>query len=271
LVTKKEIENAIIKSGLSGKLISLHSSLKSFGYVDGGADTVIQSFIGLECTLVVPAFYYAAQVRPPEGTYFDKNAFVESEYPVVSDENIIPYNACPEMITKDMGSIPARVIRMKESIRGNHPICSFAAVGPKSREIIQCQKPLEVYAPYRKLYENGGYLLLMGTDLTKATPIHYAEQLAGRNLFRRWIKVGENNIEEAEVGSCSDGFNNFNIHVKGIENMVKVGDSLWRIYPFKEFIDSAVKAIINNPAITHCGNKECLRCDNMIMGGPQII
>ena len=47
-----------------------------------------------------------------------------------------------------------------------------------------------------------------------------------------------------------------------------VGESLWRIYPFREFVDAAAAAIRRDPSITHCGDPHCARCNDAVKGGP---
>ena len=58
VVTKEDIKRSLRRLGLQeGDLCIVHSSLKSFGYVDGGAQTVIDAFeevLGKEGTLAMP-------------------------------------------------------------------------------------------------------------------------------------------------------------------------------------------------------------------------
>lgn len=268
-VTSNDIACAILSLDISGKIIFLHSSIKSFGYVEGGVSAIIEPFLERDCTVVVPTFYYDAIVPPPEGTYYLQNG-VDLREPTTFDyHSVRPYTGCDEMITPDMGSIPAGVLRRPDRIRGNHPICSFTAVGPEAQRIIADQAPLRVYAPYEKIVaDDEAYLLLMGVDLTKATPIHYGESLAGRRLFRRWAKVSAHEYVETENGGCSDGFNNLAPWISSIERRTTVGDSRWRVYPFKPFVYAVSEAIRRNPAITHCENPFCSRCNDAVKGGP---
>ena len=46
VVTKEDIKNTLTQLGVrSGDLVLFHSSLKSMGYVDGGPQTVIDTFL----------------------------------------------------------------------------------------------------------------------------------------------------------------------------------------------------------------------------------
>jgi aminoglycoside N3'-acetyltransferase len=88
-----------------------------------------------------------------------------------------------------MGAIAAAVVQMPGRSRGNHPICSFAAVGPHAQSLVAHQSPLAVNAPLAALADCSGYVVLMGVGLNCMTLLHLAEQQAGRNLFRHWAKV----------------------------------------------------------------------------------
>ena len=64
-VTEQEIRAALRTQRLSGQAVCVHSSLRSFGHVDGGAHAVVMAFLGEGCTLLVPTFTSAFEVAPP--------------------------------------------------------------------------------------------------------------------------------------------------------------------------------------------------------------
>lgn len=270
-VTFGDISAAINRLGLANQVICLHSSIKSFGYVEGGASTVLDAFLENGCTLLTPAFYYGAMVSPPIGRRLAQNGYDDDRAAQERWAEVEPYDGADTTIDKSMGAIPAALLKRSEKSRGNHPICSFAGIGPEAEAILKTQSPLQVYAPYQVLYQrNDVHLLLMGVDLTKATPIHFAEERSGRRLFRRWAKTGENAVVETEVGGCSDGFNRLAPVVERIEEKIQVGESLWRSYPFKTFVDRVTEAIKRDGSVTHCGNPDCERCNDAFKGGPLV-
>ena len=69
-------------------------------------------------------------------------------------------------------------------------------------------------------------------------------------------------------GGCSEGFENLAPALAHLEQRVTVGKSLWRIYPFREFVDAAAAEIRRDPSITHCGDPDCVRCNDAVKGGP---
>jgi aminoglycoside N3'-acetyltransferase len=265
-VSYADIVRAIQNSQLASSVICLHSSLKSFGYLEGGAGTVVRAFLDAGCTLIVPTFTYDCQASPPEGETIPQNGY---DYTRHWDDNTEAYRGDKRQITKEMGAIPAHILKLKASVRGNHPLNSFTTIGPLAQEIIAAQRPSNIYGPYKQTYaRDRAHLLLVGVGLTTATPIHFAEEKAGRRLFRRWALDSKRGTMEAEVGGCSYGFDNLAPSVAHIETTVQVGQSVWRIYPFRPFIDAIAGAIAENPTITHCQNPGCLECRDAARGGP---
>lgn len=263
----RQVVQAIESAGLASSVIALHSSLKSFGYVEGGAETVVQAFLDTGCTLVVPTFTYDCYVSPPPGWSLAQNG--DDDLQPVDAEQITGFDPASLRIERDMGAIPAYILSLPGRVRGDHPLNSFAAVGPRAAEVIAAQEMLNVYGPYKKMYDwNDTYLVLIGVGLTRATPIHFGEERAGKRLFRSWAKQSTGTAVEVEVGSCSGGFDHFDPVVRTIEKMIRVGESRWRIFPFKTFIDTIAAAIIQNPAITRCDDPNCVRCRDMVAGGP---
>ncbi len=138
-----------VKRGMD---VMVHSSLSAIGYVEGGADTVIDALleaIGEEGTLMMPSFNHrGAQV----------------------------YNPLTTPTTN--GAIPDALWRRKEAARSLHPTHAVAAIGPKAAEY--CCEHLEkgIWAqdsPIGKLVHGGGYILAIGTTHVTSTAYHVAE------------------------------------------------------------------------------------------------
>jgi aminoglycoside 3-N-acetyltransferase len=241
--------------------------MRSFGPLEGGADAVIQAFLDLENTLIVPTFTYMCEIPIPEDRRIPQNGY-PPPYPY---DPAVPYRAADRTVSEEMGILPARVLARDDHIRGDHPLNSITGIGPASGRIIQGQTPLDVYAPYRSACEEQGALLILaGVDLTRATAVHYAEACAGRRLFRRWALLENGQKMETAVGSCSEGFRQLEETVRPIERRIHVAASVWRIYPLKDFIDRLAAAIREQPSLTACGSPQCGRCRDAVLGGPLI-
>ena len=264
ITTYPQLVEAIRAAGLENAIVCLHSSLKSFGQLDGGPGTLLRAFLDCGCTLLVPTFTYPCEV-PPHRHLAQNGCDDDDEF-----DPAVPFDPQGDMIARDMGTIPARLLQIEGRVRGNHPLNSFAALGPLADELIAAQGPLNVYGPYKAAYDHAvpAYLVLAGVDLTSATPVHFAEEKAGRRLFRRWARHSKYGVQEVEVGSCSEGFNNLSESLIDIETRVRAGQSDWRIYPLRAFVDKLAAVIAESPSITHCADANCLRCNDSVAGGP---
>ena len=270
-VTSNDIRQAIHTLGLIGQPLCVHSSLRSFGTVEGGATAIIDGLLAEGCTVLVPSFTYDFGIVPPHDPAMrpPRNgrdyASIDANMP---QGNNRVYTSEITEVSCDMGTIPATLVRMPQRIRGNHPICSFAAVGSLAQELITGQQPLDVYAPFRALVTADGSIVLMGVGLACMTFIHYAEQQSGRNLFRRCALGPDGQPMLVEVGSCSRGFGQLAPVLAPFRRQIYVGQSLWQVFPSQEALEVLVRAIRENPYITHCGLPDCERCNDAVQGGP---
>jgi aminoglycoside 3-N-acetyltransferase len=268
-ITDQELRRAIRCLGLSGQSLCLHSSLRSFGWIEGGASTVTQGFLAEACTVLVPTFSWDTfSVSAPVGMRPERNGwnYDKPRPPLPGVKRI--YTPETQEIDEDMGAIPLSVVTHPQHIRGNHPLCSFTAVGSHAQELVAGQRPLHVFAPLEVLATIQGWVLLMGVGLESMTLIHLAEQRAGRHLFRRWANGPDGGPMEVEVGGCSNGFEQLTPLLTSLEKRIQVGQSLWRAFSVQDTLEIVQKNILKNPSITHCSIEECGRCRDAIAGGP---
>jgi aminoglycoside N3'-acetyltransferase len=269
MVTIDDIRKAVQNLSLSNKPVCIHASMRSFGWVKGGPLAVVDGFLAQGCTVVVPTFSYDLAVPPPVEMRPLQNGYDYDaiEEPMPGSKRIyIPKSTA--FSREYMGAIPAAVLAMPRHVRGNHPLNSFAAVGPLARRVISSQEPMDVYGPLKVLAELDGSVVMMGVGLNRMTLLHLAEQMAGRNLFRRWANGPDGQPMQVEVGSCSEGFGNLQSILSRVMTEVKVGESTWRVYPVKETLAISAREIQANPNLTHCGDANCLRCRDAVLGGP---
>jgi len=269
VVTSADIAAAARRLELSGLPACVHASLRSFGWVDGGAPAVVNGLLGESCTVLVPTFSWTFAVPPPVKRRRSRNAWDYDTWDTsYSGEGCIFAPDSNEIDVEDMGAIPASIVSMPQRARGYHPLCSFSAVGPLARQLVSGQRPLHVWAPLEALAEAGGSVVLMGVGLSEMTLLHLAEQRAGRNPFRRWANGPDGEPIEVETGGCSDGFGNLRPALLPLQNECVVGNSRWLIFPASPTLEVAPAAIQADPMITHCGKPTCGRCRDAILGGP---
>lgn len=265
-VTAFAIRSALGELSLSGRALCVHSSLRTFGHVEGGADTVVSALLAEGCTVLVPTFSYGFGIAPPPGSRPAQNGWDYGKKVESPGAGRLFVSATNE-VDADMGVVPAAVLARANRARGRHPLDSFAGLGPLADALVSGQTPLDVYAPLRALASVGGWIVLMGVGLERLTLLHAAEQRAGRRLFRRWAN-GLGGPEEVECGGCSEGFGSLEPALSSLARRARVGASPWVAYPAAETLDAAAAAIRADPEITRCGRSGCDGCADAVAGGP---
>jgi len=270
-ITKADVRRAIQALGLEHRPVCLHASLRSFGWVEGGPPAIVEAFLEEGGTLLVPTFSSQAHaVAPPPDRRFVRNGWDDAASYNISLPTASRRVYTPESreLDKDVGALPAAVLARPDHVRGDHPLCSFSAVGPRARQLIEGQRPVRVYAPLEALAALGGFVVLAGVGLNRLTLLHLGEQQAGRTLFRRWAAGADGQPMTAEVGGCSEGFERLAPVLSALVQRARVGASYWRVFPASEVVDAVAKAIRAKPDITHCGDPGCERCRDAVAGGP---
>jgi len=271
MLTRTDFDQAIAALGLAGRCVNVHSSFKTFGVpVEGGADGVIDAFLARGCTLMVPAFdsdcelYPPPHLRPARNGTGDYAAYDTRSYPppktFTTDSN--------DLTVAELGILPKTLLLRPERKRGYNPIDSIAALGPRAAELVAGQSAEALWDPFARLCANDGYVLLMGVPLTRATILHYAEQVAKRAPFVRWANNPQGVLMPCRIGSCSSGFDNLDDVLRPIETTLTVGHSLWRCFPAQQMVSLAAEAMQQTPEITRCPEPVCPRCQDAIAGGP---
>jgi len=269
VVTLEHVRNAVREMNLASLPVCLHCSLRSFGYLRGGPETVVRGFQAEGCTVLVPAFSNDFAVPPPTGARPQRNGWDYEKLagPTMGMGRIFTPDT-NEITLEEMGCVPAFVLGCPGRVRGYHPLCSFAAVGPMAEELVRGQTPMDALAPLRALAEASGQVVLMGVGLEKMTLLHAAEEEAGRRLFIRWANGPDGTPMAARVGGCSDGFVRLEPAVRPFVRTCRVGASRWQAHGARETITAAAEMIRSDPLITHCGNEACERCRDAVAGGP---
>lgn len=255
----------------AGSPLMLHASLRSFAApLAGGADTLLDVLLMRDRTVLAPAFTEPqfglaapATMRPA------RNGIDYTTHPAMPPPpESAPYTAHCGLINPGLGVLPEILISRAGAIRGDHPLNSFAALGPLAGELIAAQNPADVYGPIRELASRAGLILLIGVGLNRMTALHLAEQQSGRRLFLRWARSADGQISMYEVGSCSEGFPRLEPTLRPYTGTAIVGGSRWQAYPARQTLAAATSAITEDQHITHCADSDCLLCRDSIDGGP---
>lgn len=239
-MNKTDIVEGLKRLGLkTGDIVMVHSSLSSFGRVEGGAETVVRALlevIGHEGTLVVPTF---------------------SHY-LLGDEKVWDRENTPSLT----GVISETVRKWAGAIRSSHAAHPIAAVGAKAEYL--CSEPYKTGfgpdSPFKKLVDLNAYILLMGVDYNRCTIFHLLEAEANvsyRFLEERKATIIINGVENPDGSAWEytrndDIINDFLtfgklLEEKGYVKIERIGNSINRIFRAGEMYELGMEKLAQNP------------------------
>lgn len=158
-VTKEMLIAGLKEAGVQeGMSLEVHSSLASFGHVDGGAETVIDALItcvGESGSIFMPAMRFS---RPLSLTEEDRRMGITTKIRILPEE--APRTA--------MGVIADTFRRRRDVIMGSGVI---RTAGWGCHAIEAARGGLD------HVIHHGGKALLLGVDIYKLTAMHYVEDI----------------------------------------------------------------------------------------------
>jgi aminoglycoside 3-N-acetyltransferase len=144
-------------------MVLFHTSLRSFGHVEGGAMGLIQALfdaVGPEGTLVAPTLTGSRTDGP--------------DHPPVFDRDRTPCWT---------GRVPETFRQLPGALRSLHPTHSVTAIGRRAAWLIdghlEAPSPCGIRTPYARLASEGGQVVLFGVDFESCTLVHSIEEVAG--------------------------------------------------------------------------------------------
>ena len=72
-ISLDSISSAVRQLGLARLPLMIHSSLRSFGRVEGGPQTVLDAFLEQGCTVMVPTFSSVYTIPPEPDQRLERN------------------------------------------------------------------------------------------------------------------------------------------------------------------------------------------------------
>lgn len=159
MYTKNDLKEQLAAMGLNGgETILIHSSMKSVGQVDGGADTVLDAW---------SEFFADGLLLLPTHTW--KN---------VNEANPV-YNL--ESTPSCVGLLTNMFMKRDGVVRSLHPTHSMAGLGRNAAEYLAgeeyCNTPCTPGGCYDRLKDCGGKILLVGVGHERNTYIHSVEEV----------------------------------------------------------------------------------------------
>lgn len=254
---KKELIQSLRDSGLQeGDTIALHASLKSLGYVKGGAKTVIEAFLHVlgPCgTMMMPTHTYCMTPNP-EQFHIDTSP---SKVGLISETF-----RCHPM-----------------AVRSFHPTHSVAAIGPLADFLTRdalSSSPCGINNPFHRLEKCRGRIMLLGTNHQSNTHIHTAEVLAKapylevswtahRNYEISHLYQSGSLVERIhifQIPGCSKGFQKIQpfLDRAGIVEHVQIAMAPSQFFYASDLTRVTVPLLQENPDMLLCHDEKCSIC-----------
>lgn len=159
----------------AGQTVLLHSSLRSLGWVCGGAPAVVLALLdvlGPHGTLVVPT--QTSDNSDPRG--WGNPPVPEHWWPIIREH--LPGFDPAVTPSRFMGAIAEQVRTWPGAVRSAHPQTSFAALGARAAEVVE-RHPFDCRlgpdSPLGTLERMGAAVLLLGVGYDRCTCFHLAE------------------------------------------------------------------------------------------------
>lgn len=158
-VTAEDIKRGLISVGIEkGDTVLVHSSLSSFGYVKGGADTIIDvllEVVGGSGTIAMPTFTW--------------NSF--------HNKKKVVFDLANTSVKSEVGIIPETFRRRKGVIRSTHICHSVAAIGPQAQYIMgEGIRSFGKGSSFERLYQLNTWNLFLGVTFSVCTALHMVEE-----------------------------------------------------------------------------------------------
>ncbi|MBA3825435.1 MAG: AAC(3) family N-acetyltransferase [Ktedonobacterales bacterium] len=233
-----------------GMTVIMHASLRSLGWVCGGAVAVVQALLdvlGPTGTLVVPTQTgensepSAWQHPPVPAAWWPQ---IRAEMPAF-DPLLTP--------STGMGALPEMVRTWPGAVRSQHPHVSFAAIGHDAAALLathQLEDGLGEGSPLRAIYDAAGWVLLLGVGYDVNTSLHLAQcrvpdlypretmgaallNTAGERVWQIYHDIDGDTDDFAAIGAA------FEQAHADIAHIGPIGAATARLLPQRDLIDFA--------------------------------
>lgn len=175
MVTKEQLKNALSELGVSrGMTLEVHSSLSSFGELEGGALTVIDTLKELvteEGSIFMPALRLSPEL---ELTDEDRRLGITVKIQVLD----------PDADRTAMGIVADTFRKLPDTFTGRDTI-STSGWGRHGRDALTGGLDYPIH--------NGGKALMLGVDIYKLTAMHYVEDITPEEINAKFAPSDEVN------------------------------------------------------------------------------
>jgi len=259
-ITRETIASDLARLGIArGDVVFLHSSLKSLGWVEAGAEGVIAAFldaVGPEGLLAAPTLTASFAL----GCMY---------------RDLVVYAFDPRETSSRVGRITDTLWRRPDAFRSAHPTHSLAAVGRRAEELVQGHDHTSTFgkdSPYRRLVDWGAKLVFLGVSLRCNTMLHAIEDWLDLPYLRTEQAVVKGPSGEPQVVAVTKspmGDRDFYRPGSKVQQLleksgllrrgkVAAADTMW--LPSQDMVRVVVAAIYEQPDLLLCDRDDCQFC-----------
>lgn len=256
-MSRSELSRAALADDLralgisEGSRLVVHSSLRSLGRVEGGADTVVDCLleaVGGDGLVAVPTFTYTTCRFEPERT------------------------------PGRTGAVADALRRRTEARRSLHPFHSVGAIGRGAEALLAGHGDLAgtaVRSPLGRLSASGGLVLLLGVGHVANTTVHVGEFRAEAPYLDipfdpTWprsaeIVAGDGSLRAVEYDQfpgCSRAFGalEHDLRRRGAVRDGRVGRASAQLVAGADVVAATVELLGRDPGALLCTDTRCYRC-----------
>jgi aminoglycoside 3-N-acetyltransferase len=259
-ITRADIAADLARLDLGrGDVVFFHSSLRSLGWVEGGAEAVIEAFldtVGPDGLVAVPTL---TATFAPGCIYPD----------------LVVHAFDPKETPSRVGAITDALWRRPEAFRSAHPTHSIAAIGRRAEELVQGHEHTSTFGregPYGRYVDWGAKVLFLGVDLRCNTTLHAVEDwldLPYMQPDRAMVKGHDGRPQVVTVTKCPMGDRDFYrrdskvarlLEGRGLVHHGQVAAAQARWLPAREMVQTVIAAIGERPDLLLCDNPDCEFC-----------
>lgn len=247
ILTKNDLVNKLGELGLhKGMIVEVHSAMHAFGYVCGGAQTIVDALIetvGYNGTILMPL--HCSDNSEP--SYWCNPPIERSLFDEVR-ESIPAFNR-KESDTLKMERVVENLRRREGVVISNHPSCAYLAWGKYAK--LLCNRhslhfPLSEESPTARLYEMKGSVLLLGVGYDNCTIMHLGEyrsdvrpvimqgaavEVEGARIWKKYVDINMNSDEFIHVGKI--------LEEKGYVKKIMLGQAECKMFRADSAVDVA--------------------------------
>ncbi len=233
-MNSKTLASELKKLGIEkGDTVILHSSLRSLGTMEGGADGVIDAFLnvlGKSGTLLVPVF-------------------------------------------GSLGAVTDALKKRRGAVISSCPVSAVAALGARAKELCADHWKAETAhgddTPYTRLAsDEKGKICLLGVDQDRNTTLHSIEALLElpylRTVSREFVTPQGKKVKAAWKFFPGPHRNFIGLDSvlleKGCMNIGRIGNAMVRVIEAHRMFHTLLELGSGDPAFALCGNPACADC-----------